>query len=224
MALRKLQKSIKQGRRDWIKIGVILTTVYSMVCMWHWKIGLTYFTELSNLFAAGVVLAQLITRSRKLWPVKFAAVLSITVTFLVYLLVLAPLTPGGFIAAYQQDHYASLMLHVITPLLTIADFLINDGCYPWNIRHYLFSIVPPLVYFVFILILSVFGVRWHGMSAPYAFLNYAAPAGWFGFRPETAGFTTMGVGVFYIMIFLVAAFLLLGRLLLFISDKGNRKT
>ena len=206
-----------------LKLGILLSTAYAMVRMFHWTIGFTYFTQLSNLFAAGVVAGQLIVGrggrwSERLKPVKYAATMSIFVTFLVYLAVLAPLMPGGILAAYRQDHWASLCLHLITPALTVADFLRNDADYPWRGRHVLWGIAPPVLYVIFILALGRGGVRWgngsFAMMAPYPFLNYAAPAGWFGFMPETAGFSTLGVGVFYAVVALVLLFLLTGRLLL----------
>ena len=202
-------------RASFLKYGVLISTAYAMVCMWHWKIGFTFFTQLSNIFAAGVVLAQLLTGSKKLIPVKFMAVVSVIVTALVFLTLVAPLMPDGIIGAYAQDHCASLCLHVITPLLTTADFLINERNYDWKRGHILLGIVPPVIYFVFILVLGAIGVRWFGnMTAPYPFLNYAAPAGWFGFRPDTIGPTSLGIGVGYMMPVILGLFVLLSWLLI----------
>ena len=59
----------------------------------HWPIGMTYFTQLSNLFVAAVLLMQLLRPSARVLPgLKFSATVSIFVTFLVYLTVLGP--PG----------------------------------------------------------------------------------------------------------------------------------
>lgn len=207
---------------------ILLSTLYAMVRMWHWTIGFTFFTQLSNLFAAlavGLQLAELIRRRRdgSTAAIKFAATVSIFVTFLVYLSVLGPMTPGGLLAAYRQDGWASLCLHLITPLLTVADFCLNDAQWPWRFRHALWAMLPPVLYFLFILLLGALGVRWYqGMTAPYPFLNYAAPCGWFGYMPETASATTLGVGVFYVMLALLALFLLTGSLLLAISRKLRR--
>lgn len=202
-----------------LRLAILLSTVYATVMMLHWPIGFTFFTQLSNLFVAAVVLAQLVSRGRapalKLW--KYAATVSITLTFLVYLLVLAPITPGGIAAAYAQDHCASLCMHLITPALTVADFLLHDTDYPWQKRQVWLSALPPFVWLLFILLLGKLGVRWGpggSMTAPYPFLNYAAPAGWFGFLPETANVTTMGVGVCYAIMLLIPVVLLLGALLL----------
>ena len=207
-----------------LKALILLSTAYAMAMVFHWTIGFTYFTQLSNLFAAGVALAQLLARGRGpawLKPLKFSATVSITVTFLVYLTVLAPLTPGGLLAAYGADHCASLCLHVITPLLTLADFFLNDAGFPWRRRHLLWAAAPPLGYLAFILALGRFGVRWGrgSMAAPYMFLNYEGPAGWFGFAPEAAGLTAPGIGAAYCMALLLLGILALGALLLALARR-----
>ena len=210
------------------KALILLSTLHAMIRMWHWTIGFTYFTQLSNLFAALAVAAQLIllARGRESAVVigaKFAATVSIFVTFLVYLCVLGPMTPGGLIAAYRQDGWASLCLHLVTPLLTLADFLLNDARRSWSFRHALAAILPPIAYFLFVLALGALGVRWYmGMAAPYLFLNYAAPCGWFGILPETAGPATLGIGVFYVMLLLLAVFLAAGLLLVHLSRRSAR--
>lgn len=210
------------------KALILLCTLYAMIRMWHWAIGFSFFTQLSNLFAALVVAVQLgrslaNRKSQSAAVVKFTATVSILVTFLVYLLVLAPIRPGGVIGAYREDGYASLCLHLITPLLTLADFLISDADYPWRPVHSLCALIPPVVYFLFILLLGGAGVRWYmGMPVPYMFLNYAAPCGWFGIMPETAGVTTTGIGVFYVMLLLLGLFCLAGLALIALARRVER--
>ena len=201
---------------SWVlrKVFIVLVTLYAVLMMLHWPIGFTFFTQLSNLFTAAVTLGQLITggRSRGIELLKYAAAVSITVTFFVFLLVLAPLDPRGIPAAYAQDHCASLCMHLINPVLTVGDFLADSrSAAPLRKSHIFMALVPPVGYFAFILCLDALGFRWNGMTAPYLFLNYEAPAGWFGFLPETAGFTTLGIGVFYVILILLFLFLLVGR-------------
>ncbi len=195
---------------------------YAMVRMWHWKIGFTYFTQLSNLFVGLAVLLQGVLPEKPGRAVKFAATVSILVTFLVYAAVLGPVMPGGLLAAYAQDHYASLCLHVLIPALTVWDFLLNDRDFPWSRKHALLAMAPPLGYLVLIAALGGMGFTWRGMAAPYLFLNYRAPAGWFGFMPETAGWDTLGIGVAYVMAALVLLFYGLGRGLQYLCVRLNR--
>ena len=202
-------------RRNILKILILLSTGYAIIRMLHWRIGFTFFTQLSNLYAAAVVLLQLVSGKRHR-VLKYSAAVSIFITFLVYLLVLAPMMPGGILAAYRQDHYASLCLHIFTPILTIADFFLNDTGGVWERKHILSALLPPCAYLFFILVLGKLGVRWGAgnMSAPYLFLNYAAPAGWFGFMPETANYTTLGIGVFYCILAMILLFVLVAWLFL----------
>lgn len=210
------------------KVLILFSTLYAMIRMWHWIIGFTYFTQLSNLFTALAVAVQLVQLARGresaiVAGAKFAATVSIFVTFLVYLCLLAPMMPGGPIAAYRQDGWASLCLHLVTPLLTLVDFLLNDARRGWSFRHALSAVLPPIAYFLFVLALGTLGVRWYrDMSAPYLFLNYAAPCGWFGFMPETASSTTLGIGVFYVMILLMGVFLAVGMILVQLSRQSAR--
>ena len=82
-----------------------------------------------------------------------------------------------------------------------------------------FMSAASLAYFTLILGLHRCGVDWMGMAAPYPFLNYTAPAGWFGWLPDTAGPATMGVGVAYALILMLGVFLLVGQGLLAAAKK-----
>ena len=55
----------------------------------------------------------------------------------------------------------------------------------------------------------------------YNFLNYHAKTGWFGFDLSLLGWETLGIGVFYNILFLTIIFILIG--LLFIWIKNRRK-
>ena len=48
--------------------------------------------------------------------------------------------------------------------------------------------IPPLCYVGFVYLLALTGVRWYQtMTAPYNFLNYNAPTGWFGWDLKQGG-------------------------------------
>ncbi len=211
------------------KYLLIVCVIYAVIMMAHWPIGFTFFTQLSNIFAAVVITIQLTYENkrntddtegyaRSVLILKYMASVALFVTFLVFLLFLAPFVPGGYIAAYTQDHCASLCMHLINPILIQCDLFICDRKRDWKSVPVWCSAVPFLVYFLFILTLGLCGFRWRFangavLSAPYAFLNYTAPAGWFGFKPETVGMTSTGIGVFYVVIVMTAAVLLIGKYL-----------
>lgn len=203
-----------------LKILSIAFVFYAVLCMLHWPIGFTYFTLLSNIFAAAVCALQLIRGRGSFHVLKFTSVCAIILTFLVYTFVLGSLEPGGIMAGYMQDHGASLCMHLIVPLLVAADFFINDTFRPYGKSCILYSLLPPLAYLAFIFILSASGVRWADgtMSAPYPFLNTDAPAGWFGFVPESAGYTTLGIGVGYMITLIVALVMAIAAILRFFAN------
>ena len=212
-----------------LKILILFSTGYATLMMLHWPLGFTFFTQLSNLYSAACIGCQLLILKnnketcgqpyrRIIYIWKYTAVVSILLTFLVYLCFLAPMMPGGFIAAYTQDHCASLCMHILTPALMLIDFLLNDRDYDWSTVHASIALIPPLGYLLFLLVLGQCGLRWGvNMMAPYPFLNYGAPAGWFGYMPETAGYTSLGIGVFYLLILLFLLIWILGTFILRIA-------
>ena len=201
------------------KLLILASTAYAIVNLLHWPIGFSFFTQLSNLFLAAVVLLQLLLpRARLLSGLKFSAVVSIFVTFLVFLTVLGPVIPGGLPAAYAQDHGASFCLHLLNPALAFFDFFRNDALFPYARRHAALALVPPSAYFLLILALGRLGLRWRGgMLAPYPFLDYGSPAGWFGFVTDGAGPLPLQIGVFYAMLILLLLFYAVSFVLLFLA-------
>ena len=192
------------------KLIILLSTGYAILMLLHWPLGFTFFTQLSNLYVAVIVLLQMIT-TKKLFVWKYTAVVSIMITFLVYLFVLAPVIPGGIIAAYAQDHWASLCLHVITPLASLVDFALNDAPEgTLRSKHIILCTLPPLIWYIFILALGRMGIRWHGTVAPYPFLNYEAAAGWFGWNLRVDGDGSVGIGVAYALILMLGLVLGVG--------------
>ena len=183
-----------------IKFIAILSSVYGMLqSLDHWMF-FTYFTNLSNIFIDLCLLIFLIYDLKKtkyisqgMYLIKFMGTISITLTFFVYLLLLAPTNSHGFIGAYLNNGAGSLCVHFITPVLAIIDFIFFSEKYLPEKRHVFYSVIPPLVYVGYVIILGqVFRVRWYGdMLAPYNFLNYGASTGWFGFDLSLLGSKTL---------------------------------
>ena len=85
------------------KLLILASTAYAVGMLLHWPIGFSFFTQLSNLFLAAVVLLQLLRPGSPFFSgLKFSAVVSIFVTFLVFLTVLGPVVPGGLPASAQS--------------------------------------------------------------------------------------------------------------------------
>ena len=59
------------------------------------------------------------------------------------------------------------------------------------------------------------------MLAPYNFLNYGAPTGWFGFDLSLLGSKTLGIGTFYMIVVLLIIFIWFRYL--FLKFKENKE-
>lgn len=165
------------------------------------------------------------TKSNAWYVFKFMVTIAIAVTFTLYLCFLAPTNKLGFVGAYMNNGCSSLCVHAIAPLLAIADFVLFDYRFRSTRAHLYVATVPPLLYVAYAVMLSeCVGVRWgvHAMRAPYNFLNYGAPAGWFGFAPQTFNVTTLGVGVLYLLIVFTLIFIGVGRVFLALKDARAR--
>lgn len=206
-----------------IKIIALIASIYGMLQSLDGWLFLTFFTNLSNIFIDIMLFIFIIYDLKKakyipqgMYLIKFMATISITLTFFVYMLLLAPTNNYGFIGAYLNNGAGSLCVHFITPVLSIIDFFLYSESYIPSEKHVYYSVVPPLVYVGFIIVLGqVFHIRWYGdMLAPYNFLNYGASTGWFGFNLSLLSSKTLGIGTFYMIIILLIIFIGLGTLFL----------
>lgn len=215
-----------------IKGIAILAGIYGLIMGIETLHDLTYFTNLSNiliiliLLVFGILDIIILSNPKKctikkqyLFITKFALTLCISITWLIYMCILAPTNDDGFFASYMHHHFGSLCLHFITPVLAIIDFILFDYNYNSTGKHCFYAILPPILYVLFIVILAETGVRWgDDMKAPYNFLNYNTGTGWFGFDLSSINSTTLGIGVAYMIFVLILIFLGIGRLFLLFKD------
>ena len=111
----------------------------------------------------------------------------------------------------MNNRCGSLAHHFIAPLAAILDFFIFDRNYRPKAFHAILGLITPAAYVVYIVILALVGYRWtSGMLAPYNFLNFGAPTGWWGFDLSQMSSTTLGIGVGYLMAVLLIVFALFG--------------
>lgn len=137
----------KYNRRELI-IGIIIkavavaASVYGMIRTIDSLKSFTYFTNLSNILIDIVLIMFIYMDIRLLasegakdskgnWAyiLKFMATISITLTFLIYLTLLAPTNEKGFVMAYLSNGAGSFCVHMVTPVLAIADFILFDYRY-----------------------------------------------------------------------------------------------
>ncbi len=220
-----------------VKTIAIAVSVYGMCRSFQGLVSLTLFTNLSNIFMDLVLFGFMCHEIRTLkkggrtsppangWYVfKYMATISITLTMLVYMFLLAPTYPEGFTGSYLQNGAGSLCVHLVGPLISIIDFLVFDYYYESSRLHVLFAMLPPYIYMGFIVALAENGTRWNEtMLAPYNFINYGADTGWFGFDLSQMGSRTLGIGVAYNIVLISILFMGIGAFYLSVKNKRRRK-
>ena len=159
-----------------------------------------FFTIQSNiaiaiLCAAG---AFLLMRNRTVgnagYVVKLVGTVSITLTGVVFVLLLAP------ILGNRAWNIQNTLTHVVVPIAAIADFFVAASGTGLKRRSVIWVIIPPMLYAIYAGIGFVRGWEFiTGQNYPYFFLNWGSPAGAFGF---TKGLPYMGC-VWWILVLLL---------------------
>lgn len=174
---------------------------------------LLYFTIQSNIWIGVTCLAGIVLMLKKAEPkrwmyrVKLIFTVSITLTGVVYCVLLAPLSGGG---AYSLP---SLLTHVVVPAASVLDFAVYDYPAGYRKRDCLLATIPPLYYLAFSS--AGYVLNWdfnNGENYPYFFLNWGSPAGAFGFAEELPY-----IGVFYYVLIMVAFVVGVGALYIFLA-------
>lgn len=128
----------------------------------------SYFTNLSNLFAAGLLLrfAALSWTGRQPSPtdqrLRGMAVVYMTVVGLVFAILLRNVDLGAL------RPWINVLLHYVMPVAMVADWLLRPGPAPRDARHWLLVPAFPLAYLIYLLARGEV-VGWY----PYPFLNPA---------------------------------------------------
>ncbi len=178
--------------------------------------GVLYYTIQSNLWVfliTAVYLAlsvvHLFTGPGETWRVleivRFAVLVGITITFLVFWCMLAPAMEKEYLLSVNN-----ILVHTLVPLMFIADFfLFNRAAAPGRIQV-LWCIAMPLYYFIFSLVHAALRPQLRfqdGSRYPYFFLDLDK-FGWFGFQN--------GLGVFWWVLIVLGLTLGLGYLYRFV--------
>ena len=198
-----------------LKITVVLSSFYGVyLAVSADARGMLFFTIQSNIWIgiaclAGIVL--MVTKAeikRWMYSAKLICTVSITLTGVVFCVMLAPL--------YGDEAYSlvNVLTHVIVPAASILDFIVYD--YPAKYKKYecLTVTIPPFYYLGFAGIGYV--LRWDfadGFNYPYFFLNWGSTAGAFGFSEEFPY-----IGCFYYIVILVAFVIGVGALYIWLAS------
>ena len=144
-----------------------------------------YFTIQSNIAvalicAAGLVLLRRDKTIGNAWyVVKFAGTVSITLTGVVFAVLLAP------ILGSRAWNVQNTLTHLVVPAAAVADFFVSASGAGIKRKNVIWVIIPPLLYVIYAGIAFVSGWEFaRGQNYPYFFLNWGSPAGALGFTDK----------------------------------------
>ena len=138
-----------------------------------------FFTVQSNIFIIAMALLFLINEvvlllgkksfvNQTLLLIKYVATVAITVTFLVFFTMLAPLMGIDYLLSFNN-----FSLHAIVPILAIIDFILFDTDIQLHLRNSLLATIAPISYVVFVYIGAIFKLRYsENLYYPYFFLDF----------------------------------------------------
>ena len=137
-----------------------------------------FFTVQSNIFIMLMVLIFLINEvvvlianksfiNQTLLHIKYVATVAITVTFLVFFTMLAPLMGVDYLLSFKN-----FSLHAIVPILAIVDFFLFDKDIKLTYKSSLLATISPICYVIFVYIGAIFKLEYsENLHYPYFFLN-----------------------------------------------------
>lgn len=137
-----------------------------------------FFTVQSNIFIMLIALIFLINEvvvlitkksfiNQTLLHIKYVATIAITVTFLVFFTMLAPLMGVDYLLSFNN-----FSLHAIVPILAIVDFFLFDKDINLTYKTSLFATISPISYVIFVYIGAIFKLQYgENLYYPYFFLN-----------------------------------------------------
>ena len=204
-------------------LGTVMSALAGSRSFMGGRVVFMYFTIQSNIAIAAVcaVGAVLLLRRRSVgrawYAVKYVGTVAITLTGVVFCLVLAP-TMGR--AAWNVQN---ILTHVVVPAAAVADFFLTAALCELRTRSVLLVMLPPLAYAIYAGVGYVRGWQFGaGRNYPYFFLNWGSPAGAFGF---TGALPYMGCAwwILALMVFLILVGYLYLRLARLIRNRKTRR-
>ena len=214
-----MRKNFSLLLKVFILISVLLGMIFSFINYEYdgysdWYKRLLYFTTQSGILIFISSLLIIILNLKKtptakktldrVYLLRYVFTVSISVTGVVFCGLLAPFADS----AYHPWSYFSILNHVVTPILAIADFFVDEYRVSLRKIDLFYSVTPPLIYFIFCAILSAFKVDFgRGDPYPYFFMDLNSPAGFFGISKED-----MAIGTFWWLLLFLLFVLSLGKI------------
>ena len=138
-----------------------------------------FFTVQSNIFIIVMSLLFLVNDvmllvnkksfvNQTLLLIKYVATVAITITFIVFFTLLAPLMGVDYLLSFNN-----FSLHAIVPILAIVDFILFDTDINLTYKNSLLATIAPISYVVFVYIGTIFKLRYgENLYYPYFFLDF----------------------------------------------------
>lgn len=186
--------------------------------------ALNFYTLQSNLWVFILELVLLVLTiiedvkqvsiiKEKMVVLKFVMTVAILVTFIVYWSMLAP-----YVAQKNVLALSNVILHAISPILMLVDFLVFDREYTFKKNNVYLTIIPLLYYLIFAMVRAEISdtVFTQGSRYPYWFIDIDT-FGWLG--------NINGPGVIYwaILVLIGVEALGFGLYKIYIVSEKNRK-
>ncbi len=191
-------------------LGVILSVVlHAEEGYSTWYSRLFYFTQQSNIWIGATSLIYAILESKNIlngtdilpeWlkVLKLIFTTCITITCFIFCACLAPF------ADFDVWSFSSWLLHVITPVLAVADYIFNRQQRVEKDWYILLALIPLTFYFVFSSVLQLANVDFGmGDTHPYPFLDLDADVPFFGFKNDGLLLIGMGFWIIFILMFTI---------------------
>lgn len=184
--------------------------------------ALLFFTVQSNIWILTIVAVFLVldiiekVKNVSIIPnwlrtVKFVLTVAITLTFVVFSVLLTPQMISSGNAAYLAS-MGNICVHNVVPILAILDWCLYDYKHKSKKYTFLLGTIMPLYYCIFALVGSTIPLDFGGGNkVPYFFLDYEANS-WFGIGNGK-------LGTFYWIILLVGMVIGISYLLIFVKNK-----
>ena len=207
--------------------GVVIMVMESSASTTEGLGSLLYFTQQSNLWISITALTLLVlglvehrTGYSVIMPwmyvAKLAFTVSISLTGLTFCLLLAPASRGAF----SPWSFGSGLTHVVTPVLSVVEFFVDEYPIYYTNKQTLAVAIPPLYYLAFVMVANTLKVDFGGGGYyPYFFLNFNSPMGWFGLGGEIP----YVMGVFYWLAAILALVVGLGFLYARLYQKNVKR-
>ena len=146
-------------------IGLILTITKNKTFM------IQYYTQDSNLFAlivSSIYLYYLVEKEKVpkiIDLLKYTSVLCLTITFLVVILVLAPMFNFNYKWFLFDGDF--IFYHFLCPIISLVSFILFESNELKGIKDVIRSMSPTLIYSIILIMLNILNI----VTGPYPFLE-----------------------------------------------------